>query len=585
MRGVFVRYARPALSGLLIACALLTVPPAHGQQLPLDDLIRQRVRYVFVIYQENRSFDHYFGTFPGANGIYDQATRPPGFAQYNPVSKRYTQPYRLTAPDLGLLNNARSIVDAGIHAGAMDGFVGAQAAWAQSLPAAAKKALGMTDPTQAASVGDEAMAHVDCDTIPYLWAFANRFALFDNFFQGVRAPSAPSNVEIIAAQNGETEYARYGAAGPPYTAQPLGTSGRGVPMFVDLDPAWGPYNSMESSPQRQVDQTYASVLLNLEGIEATRLTKYTQDIDDDIAYLRGRGDAPVNWIWYQQGYENPADPRRVTLVTHHLAPHYFGYIANNPSMDRGIADITRFASDVAQDKLGTGGVFYLKGGYASNQGLHAAAAAPNTFLGDDDHPGESDLQVAQADVASLVNTIARSKYWSQSAILITWDDPGGYWDHVPPPKWLVCPDGHPCGNGQRVPLLLISPFARSGVAHEFDDQASVVEFVEQLFNRTPLAHFPDEARYAPMGPRDASEVTGDLTAGFDPARLRGEIAPIPAAAAEIPDDVVRTIPSPWSCDSIGVRPVTPPAGVSDAPPAGFEPHVLVVPMGRFVPRK
>ena len=221
MRGVFVRYARPALSGLLIACALLAASPARGQQLPLDDLIRQRVRYVFVIYQENRSFDHYFGTFPGANGIYDQATRPPGFAQYNPVSKRYTQPYRLTAPDLGLLNNARSIVDAGIHAGAMDGFVGAQAVWAQSLPAAAKKALGMTDPTQAASVGDEAMAHVDCDTIPYLWAFANRFALFDNFFQGVRAPSAPSNVEIIAAQNGETEYARYGAAGPPYTAQPL----------------------------------------------------------------------------------------------------------------------------------------------------------------------------------------------------------------------------------------------------------------------------------------------------------------------------------------------------------------------------
>lgn len=308
MRGVFVRYARPALSGLLIAGALFTAPPARGQQVPLDDLIRQRLRYVFIIYQENRSFDHYFGTFPGANGIYGGPARVAGFAQYNPVSQRYTQAFRVTTPDLGLLSNARSIIEAGIHGGAMDGFVGAQAAWAQNLAPATKKALGMTDPAQAAWVGDEAMAYVDCDTIPYLWTYANRFALFDSFFQGVRAPSAPSNVEIIAAQNGETEYARYGAAGPPYTAQPLGASGRGVPMFVDLDPAWGPYNSVESSPQQQVDQTYANVLLNLEGAEATRLTRYTQDIDDDIAYFRGRGDAPVNWTWYQQGYDDPADP-------------------------------------------------------------------------------------------------------------------------------------------------------------------------------------------------------------------------------------------------------------------------------------
>ncbi|MGC1380567.1 MAG: alkaline phosphatase family protein, partial [Candidatus Baltobacteraceae bacterium] len=174
----------------------------------------------------------------------------------------------------------------------------------------------------------------------------------------------------------------------------------------------------------------------------------------------------------------------------------------------------------------------------------------------------------------------RSKYWSQSAIIITWDDPGGFWDHVPPPKWLVCPDGHPCGNGQRVPLLLISPYARTGVVHEPDDQASVIKFVEHLFDRTPLAQLPDEARYMPMGPRDTSDQTGDLSGGFDEARLRGDAPPIPAEQAMIPDDVVRAIPSPWSCKSIGVEPVAPPAGTSDAPPPNFNPHVLVVPMRR-----
>jgi phospholipase C len=352
---------------VFIGTLALLAAATPNPQPSLQGLIHQRIRYVFVIYQENRSFDHYFGTFPGANGIYTAAARAHGFSQYNPVAKRETHAFRVVAPELGLLNNARTLVDTGIHGGAMDGFAGAQAAWAQTLPLAAQKGLGMTDAAQAASVADEAMAHVDCDTIPYLWMYANRFALYDSFFQGVRAPSAPSNVEIIAAQNGETEYARYGAAGPPYTAEPKGVAGRGVPMFVDLDPAWGPYNAVDFSAQKQVDQTYATVLLNLEGAEAGRLTNYTQDIADDIAFLRGQRDAPVNWTWYEQGYANPADPQRLTLVTHHLAPHYFGYIAQNASMDSHVADITQFASDVEQAKLGSGGLFYLKGGFGSNQ--------------------------------------------------------------------------------------------------------------------------------------------------------------------------------------------------------------------------
>ncbi len=546
----------------------------------MQSLIRERVRYVFVIYQENRSFDHYFGTFPGADGIYTAAARAHGFSQYNPAAKRETQAFRVVAPELGLVNNARTLVDAGIHGGAMDGFAGAQAAWAEKLPPAAQKALGMSDPAEAASVGDEAMAHIDCDTIPYLWTYANRFALYDSFFQGVRGPSSPSNVEIIAAQNGETEYARYGAAGPPYTREPAGVAGRGVPMWVDLDPAWGPYNKDDFSKERQVDQTYATVMLNLEGAQAGQLTNYTQDIGDDIAFLRGKGQTPVNWTWYEQGYANPADPERLTLVTHHLAPHYFGYIANNPTMDRHVADVTQFASDIQGGKLGDGGLFYLKGGFGSNQGLHSPSAALHTFAGDDDHPGESDSQIAEADVAALVNLIARSKYWSQSAIVITWDDPGGFWDHVPPPAWLTCPDGNPCGNGQRVPLLLVSPYARNGVVHEYDDQASVIKFVEHLYERTPLAELPDEARYAPFGPRDASDRNGDLSGGFDPDRLSGYAPPIPPEAAIVPDEVVRTIPSSWSCRSIGVMPVAPPAGISDAPPPGFNPRVLVVPLPR-----
>ena len=90
---MLVRGIRSASRGIVLILVTTVAAAAQvnsGPSSSLDELIRQRVRYVFVIYQENRSFDHYFGTFPGANGIYAQAARAHGFRQYNPVSKRYT---------------------------------------------------------------------------------------------------------------------------------------------------------------------------------------------------------------------------------------------------------------------------------------------------------------------------------------------------------------------------------------------------------------------------------------------------------------------------------------------------------------
>ncbi len=566
-----MRFVIALVVALLLA---LLQPPGRSTTRPVstDALLAQRIRYVFVIYQENRSFDHYFGTFPGADGIWSTAARTHGFRQYNPLAHRWTTPFRVETPDLGVLQNARDVVEAGIAGGRMNGFVAAEGRFAQQTAQAMKLRVS------SASVGDSVMSHVDCDTIPYYWLYADRFALFDRFFQGVRGPSTPSNIEIIAAQNGETELARYGPKGPPYTRTPPNAR-RGVPVFYDLDPAWGPYNPLAVTKLKQVDQTYANVLLLLEGSQATALRRYTQDVREDIALLRVRGYAPIAWRWYQQGYRNPVDPQHATLVTHHLAPHYFGYVANNPSIDAHVADITQFYRDVAHGRLGVRGAYYLKGGVGSNLGLRPAHAAPRTFLGDDDHPGLSDLQVAEADVASEVNAIARSPYWKQSAIIITWDDGGGFWDHVVPPTWIKCPDGRPCGNGQRVPLILISPFARDhAVVHEPNDQSSVVKFIERVFQRPALASLPDEQKYPHDLPRDGDDLLGELSGGFSRARLLGTAPPVSASEAVIPDSVVRALPSPDGCHSIGVTPLSPPTGVSDKPPPGFDPRGIVIPL-------
>jgi phospholipase C len=174
-------------------------------------------------------------------------------------------------------------------------------------------------------------------------------------------------------------------------------------------------------------------------------------------------------------------------------------------------------------------------------------------------------------VAHTVSLIAASPYWKDSAIIITWDDSEGYWDHVPPPVFQQCPDAAPCGDGARVPAIVISPFAKSGaIVHEMDDTASVPKFVETVFGLPAMSSLPDEKPYLPRGPRDGSSRIGNLSGAFDVARLRGTTAPLSSAGALVDDRIVRSIPSPWNCTSIGLTPVPPPAGVSDAPPAGWK---------------
>ena len=224
------------------------------------------------------------------------------------------------------------------------------------------------------------------------------------------------------------------------------------------------------------------------------------------------------------------------------------------------------------------GIFYVKGASHNEFGWKPANADPYVqanYAGDDDHPGpgDSDHQIGESFVATFVNAIARSKYWSDSAILITWDDPGGQYDHVPPPQFERCPDGQPCGDGGRLPFLLISPFARSGsIVSDPGDTASVLKFAEAVFALPALASLPDEQPYLPEGPRDGNPAITDLLGAFDPARLDGSQPPIPASDAEIPDGVVNAFPPAMSCSSLGIAPVALPNAPS-TPPPGFMPRV------------
>ena len=190
--------------------------------------LRAAIKYVFVIFNENESFDHYFGTFPGANGIYSDGQQPrssqntPGFTQtYQSLASGETvsvQPFLIgpnenanvfDSTDHSHLGLARKLHISGNFA-AMDQFALDEYSRFAENGGAANEARG----TQFARL---VMSHIDCDTIPFLWQYASRFVLFDNIFATENSPSTPNALALIAGQAGETQWVKHGLEGASLT--------------------------------------------------------------------------------------------------------------------------------------------------------------------------------------------------------------------------------------------------------------------------------------------------------------------------------------------------------------------------------
>ncbi len=560
--------------------AQVAAPATESPTNVVDDLtmrlVRSKIKYVFVLYQENRSFDSYFGTFPGAAGIYSQAAaKTPGFTQplLDIDGKTTTiSPFRIgpslyagTTADVDH-SHPRIVAKMDIKNGVaqMDNF---------ALVEERKHMEGATPSLAAKQWGELAMAHEDCSTIPFLWNYANRFTLYDHIFSSFTGPSTPGNLAIIGAQAGQTQWLLH----PREAYADNGASGAGVPAMNDADPFPGSagdpfaaaahlgYNPKDfASGKIQDNLTFATLPLTLAGAELEKIVIADRhpdtdlaDVRDDIAEIGRGGGGAHDWAWYEEGYgrestdaDGPvtADGSHASYITHHNGPQYFAYIGNNPQMASRLKTLGGFFNDIDRAALpADGGIYYVKGGYRNIFGLKPATGGPQTALGDDDHPGYSDAQISEALVAQEINHIAKSKYWSQSAIVLTWDDSEGDYDHVAPPLRETGPDGSPISNGPRVPLLVISPLAKDHqISHASGDHGSVVKMIDHIFGLTPLALLPNERKAreigkqrfgnADLGPDDAltPNVT-DLLDALDPARLAGTKAPIPSTYAIVPD--------------------------------------------------
>ena len=582
------------------------IPDAMPERDALIRALRQKVKYVFVIFNENHSFDNEFGSFPGANGLFPpdgvaprDAAHTPGFEQsYMGAGGAAVtlRPVRLGPEQNGTVvdsvDHSHTGLAAKLH---MAGGVPGMDRFAQSEYSRYANRGGPANVAMGKQFAQLVMSYVDCDTMPFYWRWASRFTLYDNIFATEDTPSTPNAIAMLAGQAGETQWVKHGNDGEKVSLNGKDGVLQPAPLYNDPQPFWGSQfdptagaraptgaAGKESYANGNIakNMTFASVPLTLGGtataaaMQQDRDAEHDQaDIKQDLTAIADRAGKPVVWRWYQEGYDHePTDKAdgasHDSYVSHHNGAQYFGYIANNPAYKDNLRGLGDFYSDMQKGDLpADGGVFYIRGGFTNLTGQAPPITNPQfpaaltdadkqaiatAKSGDDDHPAYSDRQLSETMMARVINAVAaRPDIWAQSAIIITYDESDGFYDHVPPKILSYGPDGLPLSRGIRVPTLLISPYARAHVvAHPEGDHNAVIETIDALFDLPPLATLPDEAqalkagedprfngpggfvqRY--LGPRDLNgPETDDLLPGFDLARLTGQAPPLPAAPGD-----------------------------------------------------
>ncbi len=658
------------------------------------DLLRKKVKYVFVIFHENQSFDHYFGTYPGANGLYEA---PKGYTPANQLSS-FNQRYLDTSlhsqtispflvPQSVVSTNGTVVpvypadfisVDHS-HQGMANSMdvnmttkMAANDRYAldeESLTTdsfgniVTSKGVAPTSMTLAAvQKAQDDVSHIDCDTIPFMWSWAKNFVLYDNFHQTIVGPSTPNALAVLSGQTGATQWALHpdqGATttypnpsfpnvlGASYGSSVLPSDSNAyVPMVADAGPFPGsnldtnqvkpPYNFDESPATPGLNLDYASLPLSFMGSNIESIVQNDPnpaadllDVQEDIKKI-AQFNKPVNWGWYQQGfdakdrsdpYETPGTatvptnnpPANSGYVLHHNAAQYFAYIADNPQvLSSNLHGAQDFFDTIEKQKLpADGGVFYLRGGYDNNPNYKPLDPTPgvqNAFLGNDDHGSYSDQQLTEALSAQAINAIAKSPYWSQSAIIITYDETDGLYDHAPFQMRNTFADGSVMDAGPRIPTLVISPYAAAGtISHRYSEHGSIIKFINELKGLIPLYELPDEQRGVRLGKSNLGQNNlgpsdnpyndvGDLTEAFDMQRLKGEKPLIPASAATFTNAQVSNFPhlakahysangyTNGACYAIGVLPTDfksfeqyKKGNPSDPYPADFNPRPTASP--------
>jgi len=416
-----------------------------------------KIQHVVVIMQENRSFDQYFGTFPGADGIPGLAGNPGSLpCAPDPVNGGCVQPFHDTSDKNyggphGAVNAVADMdcASAATRTGCtMDGFVG-QAEKGQSCGSNDPNCSPCTQATRAQCI--DAMAYHDAADIPNYWSYARNFVLQDHMYEPNASWSLPEHLFQVS----EWSAACTNPLNPFSCTNALQDPN---PSDGQLHYAW-------------TDLTY---LLHRYGVSwAYYVFQGTEpDCEDDSAMSC----APV-----QQGPKTPGIWNPLPSFT-------------DVAQDGQLSNVQTLSNFFTAAKTGT---------------LPAVSwIDPNGKVSE--HPTAL-VSAGQTYVTGLINAIMQSPDWDSTAIFLSWDDWGGFYDHVVPPVADVN------GYGLRVPGIVISPYAKAGM---IDSQTlshdAYNKFIEDDFLGGQRLDPATDGRPDPRPDvREASPLLGDLTADFD----------------------------------------------------------------------
>jgi phospholipase C len=477
-----------------IACVASVAAFAGGRDKGDDPATTTPIKHLVVIFQENVSFDHYFGTYPNA-------TNPAG----EPAFTATPETPSVNGLNEGLLSNNPNLANPQrldpntpgdiLTCDQDHGYTDEQKAFDNGLMDKFVQTLAGGSCTDKSIVMD----YYDGNTVTALWNYAQHFAMSDNSFGTGFGPSTPGALNLISGQT-------HGAT-PAAVADNVANGsviGDPRPLLDDCSPTTGTKITMSG--------TNVGDLLNANSL---------------------------TWGWFQGGFtpsstvngkavcgtahQNVAGATVTDYIPHHEPFQYFQSTANPhhlPPSSPGTIGKTDQANH--QYDLSDFWTAVDDGNMPAVSFLKAAAYQ-------DGHAGYSDPLDEQHFLVETINRLEKSKDWKSTAVVIAYDDSDGWYDHVIGPILSQSNDANDaltgpgscgtakagayqdrCGYGPRLPLLIVSPFAkRNFVDNSVTDQSSILRFIE------------DNWQLGRIGNQSFDAIAGPLNNMFDFGREHG----------------------------------------------------------------
>ena len=491
-----------SLSLLLIILVLLSssssilVLPVHSETLQSNTFsqinnnhsisnttITTPIKHLVVIYPENIAFDHYFGTYPNAKSLPSEPlfSASPDTPTINGLTKsllnnntNLVNPFRLDRNDSKIVaicdnDHEYSAIQKAYNGGLLDKFIGA-----------------IFNTTSKGCNPNQPMGFFDGNTVTALWNYAQHFAMSDNFYSTNFGASLAGHLNLISGQTHgvspkdmQNEVSNATLIGDPDSkfddcsrGQTISLTGKNLGNLLnEKSITWGWF---------QGGFKPSNMITAIDNHNNNNTAVASSEILCNSAHVNVAGQNITDYVVHHE----PFQYYNSTSNSHHLPPSSVKMIGYTDQANHQY-DLSDFWNAAGNNSLPS--ISFLK---------------PSQYQ--TGHPGSSDPLDEQTFIVNAINRLQKLPEWNNTAVIITYDDSGGWYDHVMPPiisqssdptyDTLLGPNGfcgHPpvgayqdrCGYGGRLPMLIVSPWAKSNyIDHQITDQSSILRFIEDNWN-------------------------------------------------------------------------------------------------------